>query len=86
MPPTGPKTFGMLLRQHRINAGLTQDQLAELATIGQPSLSGYENDFREPTLRIAARLAVALDVSLDDLAAPFTRPNGRRRPQLQAAS
>lgn len=87
MPPTGPNTFGSLLRQLRTNAGLTQDQLAYKASVGQPTLSGYENDIREPTLRTAAQLAAALDVSLDELAAPLMpRPSSRRRPQLLAAS
>jgi transcriptional regulator with XRE-family HTH domain len=87
MPPTGPCTFGTLLRKHRINAGLTQDQLAKIASVGQPSLSDYENDRKEPTLRRAVRLAAALEVSLDVLAAPLRpRPTRRRRPELAAAS
>jgi transcriptional regulator with XRE-family HTH domain len=79
-------TFGTLVRKHRTDAELTQDQLATLAGIGQGTLSGYETDFREPTLRNAVRLACALNISLDELAAPFApRPSGRRRPQLTVA-
>lgn len=83
--PTGPDTFGSLVRKHRIAAGLTQDQLSEIAGTAQSSLSQWENDNGEPTLRCAALIAVALGVSLDDLAAPFTSPSGRRRPQLLAS-
>jgi transcriptional regulator with XRE-family HTH domain len=86
--PSGP-TFGSLLRLHRTSADLTQHQLAAKAGISQATLSCYESGSREPTLRIAARLAHALGVELDDLAAPFApRPKGRRRPQpqLQVAS
>jgi transcriptional regulator with XRE-family HTH domain len=83
---SGP-TFGTLLRKHRTDAGLTQDQLANRAGIGQSTLSAYETNAAEPTLRIAAHLAHVLAVSLDDLGAPFApRPSGRRRPQLMAAA
>lgn len=88
MPSTGPGTFGLQLRQLRIRAGLTQDQLSDLAKVGQSALSDYETGKKEPTLRTAAALAAALDVSLDELASPFTRcPSSRRRLQpLKAAS
>lgn len=86
--PSGPETFGSLLRKHRTEAGLTQDALAELAGVGQSSLSQWETDGSEPSLRIAVLLAESLDVSLDVLAAPLRpRPKSRRRPQpLQVAS
>ncbi len=86
--PSGPETFGSLLRKHRRRAGLTQDALAELAGVGQSSLSQWETDNNEPSLRIAVLLAASLDVSLDELTAPLQpRPKSRRRPQpLQVAS
>lgn len=81
--PSGPATFGSLLRQHRIAAGLTQDQLCQITGTAQSSLSQWETDTTEPTLRSAALIAAALDVSLDVLATPFQpRPRSRRRPQL----
>jgi len=43
--------------------------LAAAAGISQDYLSQLEEDQREPTLSVAAHLARALDMSLDDLAA-----------------
>lgn len=83
---SGP-TFGTLLRKHRTDADLTQDQLASRAGVSQSALSDYECDRAEPTFRNAVRLSLALGVSLDDLAGAFApRPSGRRRPQLKDAA
>jgi transcriptional regulator with XRE-family HTH domain len=43
--------------------------LAEAARISQGYLSQLEQDEREPSLSIAARIAEALNLSLEDLAA-----------------
>jgi len=47
----------------------TQVSLAAAADISQGYLSQVECDEREPTLSVAARLAGALGMSLDELAA-----------------
>ena len=63
-------TLGKALRAIRHEAGLTQKQLAEAAGIDQSYLSMIESDQRSnPGTRIIARLALSLQVSLDDLAA-----------------
>ena len=46
----------------------TQVVVAEAAGISQGYLSQLEQDEREPALSIAARLAQALGISLDELA------------------
>jgi len=62
-------TLGKALRAIRHEAGLTQKQLAEAAGIDQSYLSMIESDQRSnPGTRIIARLALSLQVSLDDLA------------------
>lgn len=62
-------TLGQRIRAVREARGETQVALAAAAGISQSYLSELEHDRREPTLSVAARLARALDVSLDDLAA-----------------
>lgn len=65
----GASTLGQRIRAAREAHGLSQVGLAAVAGISQGYLSQLEQDEREPTLSIAARLARALDLSLDDIAA-----------------
>lgn len=65
----GIETLGQRIRAAREARRLSQVALAAAAGISQGYLSQLEQDEREPTLSIAARLACALELSLDDLAA-----------------
>ena len=60
------QTLGQRIRAAREALGESQVNLA--AGISQGYLSQLETDEREPTLSIAARLANALNISLDELA------------------
>lgn len=62
------QTLGDRIRAAREALGESQVALAAAAEISQGYLSQLEADEREPTLSIAARLARALGLSLDDLA------------------
>lgn len=64
----GVPTLGQKLRSARKARNQTQVQIAAAAGISQGYLSQLEQDEREPTLSIAARLAGVLGVSLDELA------------------
>ena len=64
----GILTLGQKIRAAREARGQTQMNLAAAAGISQGYLSQLEQDEREPTLSIAARLARVLDLSLDELA------------------
>jgi len=64
----GVPTLGQRLRAARQARGLSQVSLAAAAHVSQGYLSQIEQDLREPTLSIAARLAKALCMSLDELA------------------
>lgn len=55
----------MTLRDLRVQRGLTQAQLAELAGVSQPSLSQYERGDILPSLESARRVAQALGVSVE---------------------
>jgi predicted ATPase/transcriptional regulator with XRE-family HTH domain len=52
--------FGMLLRQQRLAAGLTQEELAERAGMGRRSIQHLERGEVQPQRVTAHRLAVAL--------------------------
>jgi transcriptional regulator with XRE-family HTH domain len=63
-------TLGQAIRAVRRQVGLSQKELAEAAGIDQSYLSMIEAGQRSnPGTRIMARLAQALQVSIDDLAA-----------------
>ncbi|MPZ23444.1 MAG: helix-turn-helix domain-containing protein [Dehalococcoidia bacterium] len=64
-----PRAFGSKLREHRIAAGISQEQLADLAGLHRTYIGGIERGERNPTLTNIARLARALHV---DLATLFT--------------
>ncbi len=65
---TSSRTLGQRIRAAREALGQSQVHLAAAAGISQGYLSQLETDEREPTLLIAARLAKALEISLDELA------------------
>ncbi len=55
------------LRTARRDKGLTQDQLADKAKVGQATVSELERGEYSPSLDIARRLALALGTSIDAL-------------------
>ena len=66
---SGDESLGQRIRAAREALGESQVNLAAAAGISQGYLSQLEQDEREPTLSIAAGLASALGISLDELAA-----------------
>jgi transcriptional regulator with XRE-family HTH domain len=54
--------FGRRLRRARIEAGLTQEALAELAGVHATYVGNVERGYSSPTLGTIVRLAAALDV------------------------
>ena len=58
---------GNRLREIRRESGLTQSQLSRAASIGQASLSNYENGKRDLPLATVVRLTDALGISISDL-------------------
>lgn len=62
---------GAKLREHRLGAGLTQIELGEAAELYHGDISKYESGSMEPTLAVAARLALALNVQVNELLKPI---------------
>jgi transcriptional regulator with XRE-family HTH domain len=61
------QTFGERLRAARVEAGMSQSDLAERCGIPKPRLSRYENDHILPSITSLRRLADALDVAQEIL-------------------
>ena len=60
-------SFGDRVREARLRAGMTQDEVALRCGLNRVTISQVENGSREIGVTRAARLADALGVSLDTL-------------------
>ncbi len=69
MAPSSAHTFGDLLQQHRLAAGLTQEELAERAGLSVRGVGYLERGIRRaPRKDTVTRLATALTLTANDLA------------------
>ena len=62
----------------RKNAGLTQDELADVLKINKHSISSYERNKSEPPDAIKVEIAKYFNVSIDYLLGMTNDPNPRR--------
>ena len=68
MPPDNLEhSFGQVIRVHREARRLSQEAFAELCGLHRTYISQLEHGHKSPTLRVIARLALALEVSADEL-------------------
>src|SRR5688572_23199730 len=87
-----PVSFGALVRQYRLAAGLTQAALAERAGISLRAVQDLERSVGQPQRETARRLAEALEITgerrveLDRAAAPAPRAHTTPRPLSQRAA
>lgn len=70
------RTVAEKLREIRMQRGLSQKDIAELANINQTTYSGYENKISQPTVAVLIRIADVYEVSLDYLAGRTDDING----------
>lgn len=61
-------TLGERLKILRIEAGLTQEELAQRIGLKKQNISRYENSHCEPNIRTAKKIADALGVSIEEMA------------------
>lgn len=61
------KAIGERIKEHRLKRGFTQADLAKQADITRIALGNYERGERIPTIDIFARIAMTLNVSMDEL-------------------
>lgn len=67
MPQNWPRILAKNVRRLRQQRGITQEQLAFDAEIDLTYLGGIERGKRNPSLKVMARIADALSVSLPKL-------------------
>ncbi|MFT8868495.1 helix-turn-helix domain-containing protein [Liquorilactobacillus nagelii] len=60
-------TFGQKLRALRLGKKMTQEDLGKLLNVSKVSISGYENDTREPDKDSIRKLAEFFGISTDYL-------------------
>ncbi|HEX7823658.1 MAG TPA: helix-turn-helix transcriptional regulator [Mycobacterium sp.] len=62
--------LGAAIREHRVQAGLTQAELAARAGIGRPHLNHIEGGRKNPTVVVLVHLASSLGITPGDLLQP----------------
>lgn len=67
------RIIGCVIRNKRIQKGMTQDLLSGLAGIARTHLTMIENGSKQPNFETVWRIAVALDMKPSDLVAEFER-------------
>lgn len=67
MPSSSRSLLGPRVRQARIDAGLTQAELAERASIADATLSRIERNRLVPSIALTTRIASALGLTVDAL-------------------
>ncbi|MGH9931728.1 MAG: helix-turn-helix domain-containing protein [Pyrinomonadaceae bacterium] len=67
MKATETMSFGKRLAELRKQRGLTQQQLCELVGTHVSQMRNYEADRSQPTLEVIRKLALALNVTADEV-------------------
>ncbi|MEA4899290.1 MAG: helix-turn-helix transcriptional regulator [Christensenellaceae bacterium] len=73
-------SFGVLLRNCRKNAGITQEALGERLNVGKSTISEWESDKRSPDVERLPEIAAALGVptvALLDSSTPASTPEDK---------
>ena len=68
--------LGDVLRQARIDAGLTQEKLSFEAHLDRTYISQLENDHKSPTLDVLFRICDALHVPASEIVARVEKLKG----------
>lgn len=55
------------IKQYRLKAGMTQQQLADLVNVSSRTIISIEKEQYNPSLMLAYRLSRVFDVSVEDL-------------------
>lgn len=61
------EAFGFVLRKHRLEKGLTQEQLSERVDVVRSFICGLENGRKQPSLQMILKLGEALGVDPGEL-------------------
>lgn len=63
------QAFGLVLKQKRKTAGLSQEKLAEICSLERTYISFLERGERKPSLNITFKIAEAFDLKASKLVA-----------------
>lgn len=61
------RVFGINVRSYREAKGWSQDKLSEMSGLHRTYISGIERGVRNPTIEIAHKIAVALEIKVSRL-------------------
>lgn len=75
------QSFGQLVKTRRRELGLTQDELARRVGCAPVTLRNIEYDDLRPSVQIAERLAMALNIALEERAAFVRLARAERQPE-----
>ena len=67
--------LGNAIREARINANMSQEELAEKVNISPTHLKHIESEHRKPSLEVLFAIALTLNLSLDSLLFPPSDSN-----------
>ena len=59
------------LHKHRVRSGLSQEALAHTADVDRTYVSQIERGIGNPSIGVVCRLAMALDVDIEELLSKF---------------
>lgn len=79
------ETIGQRLARLRKQHGYTQVELAEKMGTRQVLISAYETDRASLSAEMAVRLAMALDITTDELLHPKVKKKAAKKPSLKIA-
>jgi transcriptional regulator with XRE-family HTH domain len=79
------ETIGQRLARLRKQHGYTQVELAEKMGSRQVLISAYETDRASLSAEMAVRLAMALDITTDELLHPKVKKKAAKKPSLKIA-
>jgi tetratricopeptide (TPR) repeat protein/transcriptional regulator with XRE-family HTH domain len=81
-----PSPFGLLLRQHRIDAGLTQEELAERARLSTRAISDLERGVnRTARIHTVRQLSAALELADESLSTFLAAARGQSATNVNSA-
>jgi transcriptional regulator with XRE-family HTH domain len=80
---SGNESSGQRLARLRKEHGYTQVELAKKLGIIQSLVSDYETDRLRLPSELAVRIAVALDITTDELLRPQPKKSSRKKPSLK---
>ena len=73
-------SIGGNIKKYRMELNLTQNELAEISGVPQPTISQYERNLFIPTITSAWLIADALHISVDQLRPAYETNNN---PEVQ---